>query len=271
VPRPSTAGISAIRVIVVLAVCLAAHSSADAFNFFDLEVDPYHTEGYGVAEFEWIQGFVPKGHDATEDMGLATDRLSRTSLELTYGVADHVDAGAQLDLAHANGESFEFAGSQFRLHGNFFEKGELPLDLSWAAELEWLRSPRFSEHALELDLHPIIERDFGRFTLTANPIFEKALTGGGTGIEFQYAAGVVYRWLPLISPAIEFYGDIGKLTRPATLSQQQHYIVPVILMRLPRRLRLNFGPGFGLTRRSDPVIAKFEVEFEWPTWTWPTN
>jgi hypothetical protein len=176
-----------------------------------------------------------------------------------------VEAAAYLDLAHADAHSFEYAGSRFRLRGSLFEKAELPVDLGWYAELEWQRQPRFTGNELEVDLRPIIERDFGRFTVSLNPILEKALVGPdhNKGFEFQYAAKLSYRWMPLFSPALEFYGDMGKIDDSDPLRAQQHYIFPAFDMRLPGGWRFNVGAGAGLTRGSDRVIVKANIEFEW--------
>jgi hypothetical protein len=138
---------------------------------------------------------------------VATQWSTRASLELDYGVTDSLDAGYQLDLASSDFGSIRYAGSQFRLHGSLFDKAELPVDLGWVAELEWIRSPQYSENQLELDLHPVVERDFGRFTVDLNPTFEEGLVGSTQwqSIQFSYAAKVVYRWMRQVSPGIDFY------------------------------------------------------------------
>jgi hypothetical protein len=245
-------------------VCFIA-SPAFAFNFFELEVYPYQTEGKGVAELEWLQSIVPKGHTQAEEGAFATDSLYRSSFEVTYGLTEHIEAAAYLDIAHPNAHSLEYAGSRFRLRGSLFEKGELPIDLGWYAELEWQRVPEFADNELEVDLRPIVERDLGRFTLSLNPIFEKALAGPGhnKSFEFDYAAKVLYRWKPELSPSIEFYGDVGRITDTDPLRDQQHYIGPVIDTRLPSGFRFSVGPLFGLTRAADQILVKFNLEYEW--------
>lgn len=248
-----------------LCLCLLA-APVYALNFFELEVYRYQTEGQGMVELESLNSFVPKGHSQPQgEAEFATDSIYRTSLELTYGLTDKVEATAYLDLGHANARSLEYAGSRYRLRGRLFEKGELPIDLGWYAELEWRRTPEFGDNQLEIDLRPIIERDLGRFTISLNPIFEKAVFVGpnrNKGFEFDYAASIAYRWTELFSPGLEFYGNVGPIDDSDPLSEQQHYIFPVVNMRLPGGIRLNFGAGFGLTRVSDQIITKFNIEFE---------
>ena len=73
------------------------------------------------------------------------------------------------------------------------------------------RRPQFDDADLELELKPIIEKDFGRFSLIVNPVFEKPLYGRGhdQGFEFGYRNGIYYRWMRYLSPGVEFYGGVG--------------------------------------------------------------
>ena len=98
----------------------------------------------------------------------------------------------------------------------------------------------------------------------ANPKFEKVLAGVGKnqGFEFGYVAGVYYRWTRRLSPGLEFYGGTGLIDQPNPASEQQHYICPVVRGELPRGIEYNFGVGYGLTRGSDHLILKFNLELE---------
>ena len=153
----------------------------------------------------------------------------------------------------------------FRLRGTLFEQGELPVDFGWYLELEWHRTPQFDGSQLELELKPIIEKDFGRFEIDLNPILEKAVFVGpdkNKGLEFGYAAGIYYNWMRSISPGLEFYGGIGLIDDNDPLAEQQHYIFPVLKGALPGGIEYNFGPGIGLTRGSDRVVTKLNLELE---------
>jgi len=46
------------------------------------------------------------------------------------------------------------------------------------------------------------------------------------------------------------------------LSRQQHYIFPILWGELLEGFEYNLGPGFGLTRGSDHVIMKVNLELE---------
>jgi hypothetical protein len=249
-------------------VLIAANASAQV-DPFEFEVYPYQTVGKGVAEFESLNSFVPSGHNhgdaGTSSGDLPSNAMYRTAFEITYGLTDRVEGAAYLNLAHPNAESLQYAGSKFRLRGSLFEQGELPIDFGWYLEMEWHRTPQFDDNQLELELRPIVEKDFKKFEIALNPIFEKAVFVGpnkNKGFEFGYAAGIYYDWMRSLSPGFEFYGAVGLIDDNDPLHQQQHYIFPVVKGELPGDIEYNVGPGIGLTRGSDRVIVKLNLEFE---------
>lgn len=254
--------------LLALAVFLPAAAARAQVDPFEFEVYPYQTEGPGILELESLNSFVPNGHHTGENGTsagiLPSDSMFRTAFELTYGLTDKVEAATYLNLAHPNGGCFEYAGSKYRLRGSLFEQGEMPVDVGWYAELEWWRTPEIDTDQLELELKPIVEKDIGRWSIILNPIFEKVLAGPdrNRGFEFGYANKVSWRLSPYFSPGLEFYGGAGLINDTAPLSAQQHYIFPVVDMRLPGGIRANFGAGFGLTRGSDRVITKLNLELE---------
>jgi hypothetical protein len=143
--------------------------------------------------------------------------------------------------------------------------GVLPVDLGWYCELEWHGVQEFDDVPLELELRPIVEKDLGRFVILANPKFEKPIFVGpdkNQGFEFGYAGALYYRWTRYLSPGVEVYGATGNLDDTPPLHEQQHYIFPVICGELPHRVRYNVCPCFGVTRVSDRVIVKFNLEIE---------
>ena len=255
-------------IVVGLMLAVGSRSLAQV-DPWEFEVYPAQTEGHGVLEVESLNSFVPDGH-TTGDAGLSSgdfpsQNMYRTSIEVTYGLTDKIEAAAYLNLAKPDGASFQYAGSKYRLRGSLFEQGQLPVDLGWYVELEWHKTPQFDDSELELELRPIIEKDFGRFQIEMNPIFEKAIFVGpdhNKGFEFGYVAGLYYDYSRWISPGLEFYGGIGLIDDVDPLHEQQHYIFPVLRGELGGGFEYNVGPGIGLTRGSDQVIMKVNIEFE---------
>ena len=253
------------RMKVVLVIALAASLPAvpaAALNFFELEVYPATTEGKGVHELENTTSFVANGRAASRDEEdePARNRLLRSSVEYNYGLTDKIDVAAYVDMQRPNGEDVEYAGSRFRARGGLWEKGRFPVDLGWYVEAE---VPHDAASDLELEFRPLLSRDIGRFSLDLNPAFElPTVTAERRTLEFNYRARVYYRLSRSWIPGVEFYGDIGQIRRPEGARDQEHYIFPVVYGRVAQGLRVAAGPGFGLTRGSDPVILKLTVEWE---------
>jgi hypothetical protein len=125
-------------------------------------------------------------------------------------------------------------------------------------ELDYMRFAA-EDNPLTLELRPILESRIRHFDIVANLAFEKPFSGHGThlGVQFDPSGEVVYnnllRWL---SPAVEYYGDMGAIEQLPALQSQQHFIVPAVNHDLDPRLEINLGVGFGLTRASNGVFIK---------------
>jgi hypothetical protein len=247
---------------------LLSNRAAAQVDPWEFEVYPYKTEGRGVVELETDNAVVANGHsqggNGTAAGTFPSQAMWYNGNELTYGLTDRVEAAAYVDFAQPSGHGFWWAGDKLRLRGRLFDEDILPVNLGWYVELEWHKTPQFDDADLELELKPIIEKDFGRVSLILNPVFEKPLYGRGhdQGFEFGYRNGAYYRWTRYFSPGVEFYGGTGDLDDTPPLHAQQHYIFPVIWGALPYRVEYNVGPGFGLTRGSDRVIVKFNLGVE---------
>ena len=256
------------RLLCLLALVLVTHPVLAQVDPFEFEVYPSQTVGKGVVELESLNSFVPDGHsegDAGTSSGtFPSQDMYRTAIEVTYGLTDKIEFAAYLNLARPNAASLQYAGSKYRLRGSLFEQGELPVDLGWYVELEWNKTPQFDDEDLELELKAIIEKNYGPFEIDLNPKFEKALVGPGSseGFEFGYAAGLYYNFRRWLSPGLEFYGGVGLMGDPDPIQEQQHYIFPVIRGEFPGGIEYTFGPGIGLTRGSDQVIVKLNIELE---------
>jgi|SRR5579875_204094 hypothetical protein len=251
-------------VFFALPLMLAATAASAQVDPWEFEVYPAETLNKGMVELESLNSFSAIGH-AGEDQEYGSNRMYRTAFELSYGLTDKIEAAAYLNLAHPNGGSFQYAGSKFRLRGSLFDQGELPVDLGWYAELEWQRVPQFDDNELEMEFRPIITKQFGRLEIDLNPKFEKAIFTGpnkNLGWEFGYASGIYYNYWRWMSPGLEFYGGIGLIDDSDPLHQQKHYIFPVIRGELPGMIEYNFGLGIGLTRGSDQLIPKLNIELE---------
>lgn len=245
-------------------VCALVATPAHALNFFELEVYPATTEGKGLHEIESRSNWVANGRRPTDEELDGEDvrrhRLLRTSFEYNYGLTDKIDIAAYIDLQRPNGGEVEYAGARARIRGAVFDKGQYPVDLGWYFEAEM---PHGTQSDLELEFRPILSRDLGRFSLDLNPIFElPTVTSERRTLEFNYAARVYYRWTRNLQPGVEFYGGIGQIRDVDPSRDQEHYVFPTLYGRIFDTVKFAAGPGFGLTRGSDPVVLRLAFEYE---------
>ena len=251
-----------------LAVLLCCGRAAGQIDPWEFEVLPYATEQRGMIELESNNAVVTNGHsqggNGTAAGTFRSQNIWYNADELAYGLTDRIEAAAYLTFAEPGGHGFWWAGNKFHLRGMLSKHATLPVDLGWYAAFEWHKTPQFDNADLILELKPILEKDLGRLSLVANPVFEKVLLGRGhdQGLAFGYRNGVYFKWTEWFSPGVEFYGGIGLIDDNDPLSRQQHYIFPVIQGELLEGLEYSLGPGFGLTRGSDHVIMKFNLALE---------
>ena len=248
---------------IFMAILICSENPASALNFFELEVYPYDTASQGEVEVESLNSYVINGEREADPGKVPSHHLWRTSIEGVYGITDHLEAAAYLDLALTADGKFDYAGWRFRGRYRFFEKDQIPINLGLYAEMEFPNN-RFSDNDVELELRLILEKTFGPLTIDLNPIFEKSLDGDGAsvGVELQYAAKGSFHFRPWLMPGVEFFGDFGPLTHFEPSSEQKHFIFPVVDSKLSRNIKLNTGVGFGLTSASDSVLVKLNLEYE---------
>ena len=99
----------------------------------------------------------------------------------------------------------------------------------------------------------------------ANPKFEKPVFVGpnkNKGFQFGYASGIYYRWQRYLSPGNRVLWRAREYRRQYAAKGAGTLYISCHLGRLPRGIEYNVGPGIGLTRGSDQVIMKFNLELE---------
>lgn len=240
-----------------------ASPTAQALNYFELEVYPYQTASRGEVE---VENFTTHTSRGTKDAPAAdnNDGLTRSTFEIAYGVNDKTEIAYYRDYARTGGGSFEHAASRYRVRTRFYEKGELPVDLGAYLELEYPKPEPGEEKEAEAELRFILEKDFGRWTWDFNPIFERAIKGPerSEGWELQYAMSLIYRPSEYWQPRLDFFGDFGPVRDFEPRDEQKHLISPAVDFRLARRLFATLGMAFGLTDATEQRLLRARLEYE---------
>lgn len=195
----------------------------------------------------------------TIDRNKERDGEGNHLFELGYGVTDWWLTAILAEL-----EKEPQAGTRYQETAweNIFQltpQGKYWLDAG--LYLEYAHAARGGE-ADDVEGKLLLEKETGRFVHTANFIFEKQIgEHRENGTNFGYAARTRYRWLPQIEPAIEAYGEFGRISDFNRGLDQEHQIGPVLLGTFGR-FSYELGWLFGVTRSTPNHTIKFNMEYE---------
>ena len=249
-----------VRHILPFALCMAAMLGAagpsQAIDFYEIQI--YDTDT------------VPAGHLGLElhsnTTSTATGQLAKSqidvyqiheTLEATYGVVRWLEVGQYFATAKLSNGDYEYSGSRTKVHFAVPQTFEWPVQFGGNVELDYMRRAA-EENPLSLELRPIAGASYKRFRLVANFAFEKPFSGPQThrGFQLEPSGELSYRLNRWLSPALEYYGDMGPIQPLEKVQQQQHFIVPALNFDFIPQLELNLGVGIGVTRASNGLFLK---------------
>jgi hypothetical protein len=235
---------------------LAPCGRADAIDFYEIQIYPIDTVPTGHVQLELHSNTVSTATGSAAKEELNPYQIHET-LEATYGVLRYVEIGQYLCTAKLSNGNYEYAGARTKLHFSLPMTERWPIRFGANVELAYMRR-QADEHPLTLELRPIVETHYGKFTLIGNLTLEKPFNGPGThrGVEFSPSGVLQYELSRWIQPAVEYYGDVGPLQVIPGVQRQQHFIVPALDLYLVPQLELNLGVGIGLTRTSNGLFLK---------------
>lgn len=243
----------------ILLVCLALAGiadRADAIDFYEIQIYPTETTPPGVLDLELHSNSVTSATGSLAHEQLGPYEIHET-LEATYGLTPHIEVGQYLATAKLGNGEYEYAGARTKVHFGIAASDSWPLQFGGNVELDYMRRAA-EENPLSLELRPIVEKHYGRLWIIANLALSKPFNGPGThqGMTFSPSGEVLYDLVPWLSPALEYYGDMGAIEHLPSVDLQQHFLVPALNFHLVTQLELNLGVGIGLTRASNGVFVK---------------
>src|SRR5713101_8415906 len=244
------------NLLVATGVLLLMVVSAAAIDFYEIQIYPTETTPPGILSLELHSNSVTSATGAEAHAQLDPYQIHET-LEGTYGLTPHIEIGQYFATAKLSNGDYEYAGSRSKCHFGVAESDSWPLQIGGNIELDYMRRAA-EDNPFSLELRPIVEKRIGGLLLIANLAFQKPFRGPGThkGMTFTPAGEISYDLLPWVSPALEYYGDMGAVQHLPAADLQQHFLVPALNLHLMPKLELNLGVGFGLTRASNGVFLK---------------
>lgn len=242
--------------LAALAIVLAA-GNALAIDFYEIQIYPTETDPQNHLDLELHSNSVTTavGHEAKSQIDAY--QIHET-LEATYGLLPYVEVGQYFCTAKLDDGHYEYAGSRTKMHFGIPQTMDWPVSFGGNLELDYMRRAA-EDQPLTLEMRPIAESHIGQVTVIANLPFEKPFAGPGThkGVTISPQGEIEYEHLFWrLSPAVEYYGDMGPISSLPGVQHQQHFIVPALNFDFLPQLELNLGVGIGMTRASNGTFVK---------------
>lgn len=240
----------------IVALMAAFAGSAYAIDFYEIQVYSVDTAEQYHLQLELHSNTVTTATGTAAREAMRPYEIHET-LEATYGLLPHLELGQYFATARLESGNYEYAGSRTKLHFGLNDPERSLIAVGGNIELDYMRRAA-EENPLTLELRPILETHLGRLWLIGNFAFEKPFSGPEThrGVTFAPSGEVTYQFFSWLTPALEYYGDMGPVQSLPGVQRQQHFVVPAVNFDLMPRLELNLGVGFGVTRESNGVFTK---------------
>lgn len=215
--------------------------------------------------------------DTTVDHRASLRGAQSATVEVGTGLTDWWHSEIELGFANNPAMGQPTVLQQLVSENSFelTEPGEGLVDLGFYIEYGQTVARGANAAANEVTFGPLIAKDIGRTTHTANLYLTRQLGPDQTtqGLDFSYAWQSRWNLNEAFSPAVELYGDAGVLGRSPRLSQQQVLAGPVAVgavklgaLGLGRggQLKYELGWLFGATPATAQGTLRWRLEVELP-------
>jgi hypothetical protein len=242
--------------LVLMAAILVGARPSHAIDFYEIQIYDTDTAPVGHLTLEL--------HSNTTSTATGKSAKSQTdvyqiheTVEGTYGVLRWLEVGQYFCTAKLSNGDYEYSGSRTKVHFGIPQTFEWPVQFGGNIELDYMRHAA-EDNPTTLELRPIVGTSYKGFRLVGNFALEDPFSGPGAhrGFQFEPSGELIYKLNRWLSPAVEYYGDMGSIQPLAKVQEQQHFIVPALNFDFIPQLELNLGVGIGLTRASNAVFLK---------------
>ena len=247
--------------LLLLLLCYAPQVSAqDPFEIHIYEYEPLSWRSYSL---EAHLNFDPQGNALRDGSLLPTHNQTHLTLEPTFGLSENFAVGFMFLNAWEPGYSPQFAGWRVLPHFYAPESWHLPVHVGFVAEFSF-QNARYEENTRRVELRPILDREFSRWQIVFNPVFERALHGPGTRRGWNFEPEMLLRLKrPGLSPSVEYYGGIESINVHPRAQPEVHQLFLGGDWRVTPIFSVNMGVGFDLGPRGPGLVLKSRFEWDW--------
>jgi len=211
---------------------------------------------------ELHSNFTFQGTKTYEDGLYPTNHALHETIEITHGFNQWFETGFYIFTSARAETGWDYVGSHIRPRFRAPESWHLPVGLSISNEIGYQRR-QFSTSLWDWEIRPIIDKQLGRWYLSFNPTFDRALQGPETKRGFQFSPNfkVGYDFTKKVAGGFEYYGALGPVTGFDRLHDQQQQIIPSIDLNLSPNWEFNAGVGVGVTQGTDHLLVKMIIGY----------
>ena len=222
----------------------------------DYEIQVYRSETLekGSTIFELHSNYTPSGNKQYSDNIFPSDKLFHETLEITHGFSDNFEMGVYFFNAIGSNGRTGYAGSHIRPRVRIPESWNLPVGLSVGSEIGYQRIGFFNNHWL-FEIHPIIDKEFGRFYIAINPTFDWNIDRSAD-FEFNPCMMASYKISKIADLGLEWYSGYGPVQDILPWDQQHQVLYIATNINFGTNWEFNAGIGRGLNSSTDPWIIK---------------
>ena len=251
------------KALCTIAAGLLVTRTALSADPFEIQVYDGTANGPGVPGIELHSNAVVSGLKEAPAPELPMNHQLHFTLEPSYGVTSFWEIGGYFQTAVADG-SFDYAGVKLRSKLVTPPGWHPHLRLGLNIELSLLPTT-FDPNEWGMELRPIIAWENDDVLLALNLTTSAPLAGPDfhLGPTFGPAAMAVYKIQRRVSVGFEYYSDLGPITAPAPVAEQEHYLYEVMNLLAVPHFELNLGFGEGLTSGSNRFVAKLILGYSW--------
>jgi len=235
------------RITIALSALLAAlvAPAARADRRTLIRAYEYMTQPQGNLELE-----IWNDVDAPSIGGFEQSTIT-SRIELEYGLTDRWDVALYHVFEQAPGPDSSFRFDSWRLETRYrlLDKNVLPVDVLLYLELE--RPVDFSA-PWEIEEKVILEKDFGRFALVTNFVFEQKLFHADQGHAWEIDFGARYEVVPQLRLGAEFW-TIQETVNGTTAGS---YFLGPSVSWASSKIWLQLGAGFGVGDSSGATFVR---------------
>jgi hypothetical protein len=240
--------------------CASRVSAQDPFEIHVYEYEPLSWRQYSL---EAHLTFLAQGTAERDATLLPTTHQTHLTLEPTFGVSPDFAIGFMFLNAWQPGNSPQFAGWRMLPHFYAPERWGLPVRLGFVAEFSF-QNTRYEENSRRVELRPILDREFARWQVVFNPVFERALHGEGTRRGWNFEPALLLRWKRrTFSPSLEYYGGIESINLAPRAQPEVHQLFIGGDWEVRPGFGVNLGAGFDLGSKGPGVVLKSRLEWDW--------